>query len=166
MILAVDVDYKGTSAQVGGVSFSNWDDSEPDIIYTSQVKNIGAYESGSFYKRELPCILSLLNEHSLKPTIIIVDGFVYLNGFDKPGLGKCLYDALGGEVAVVGVAKRSFKGITEEFALNRGESENPLYVTAEGMDTNQALELIKNMHGKYRIPSLLKTVDQVCRGKC
>ena len=50
MILAVDVDYNGSSAKVAGVTFSNWDDREPKEIYLSQVNGIAEYEPGNFYK--------------------------------------------------------------------------------------------------------------------
>ena len=165
MILAVDVDYKGTSAQVGGVVFSDWKDPLPSEVLVTQVENVEEYVPGSFYKRELPCILSLLSEHRLKPDCIVIDGFVFLDGDTKPGLGKHLYDALEEDVAVVGVAKSSYDNISKKFAVYRGESRNPLYVTSAGMELSQAKTLIKQMHGEYRIPYLLKKVDQICRGK-
>lgn len=163
MILAVDVDYGDSSAKVAGVTFSNWDDQEPEKIYLTQIVGIAKYIPGSFYKRELPCILSLLSEHSLTPDVIVIDGYVYLNGIDKPGLGKHLYNALGGDIAIIGVAKRAFKDIDNKFALYRGESKNPLYVTAVGIDIHKARKAIVQMHGKYRNPTLLKKVDQICR---
>jgi deoxyribonuclease V len=163
MILAVDVDYRGLSAKVAGVTFSEWDAEEEDEIYVSYVEGIAEYVPGSFYKRELPCILALLSEHNLSPDIIVVDGFVYLNGIDMPGLGKHLHDALDKNIAIVGVAKRIFKGINNDFALCRGESKNPLYITSEGISTNQARDAIARMHGKHRHPTLLKKVDSICR---
>ncbi|MDY6854124.1 MAG: endonuclease V [Thermodesulfobacteriota bacterium] len=166
MILAVDVDYKETSALVAGVSFNTWDDSHPKRVYTSCIENINEYEPGSFYKRELPCIFSLLKEHKLKPDIIVIDGFVYLDGVKKIGLGKHLYDSLRKETIVIGVAKRPFKDIGYDYAIYRCRSRKPLYVTAEGVDLNQAFEAITQMHGEFRIPDLLKKVDQVCRRKC
>lgn len=166
MILAVDVDYDDSSASVAGVMFENWDDEVPEDIYISRVVGVADYVPGSFYKRELPCILALLTEHKLTPEVIVIDGFVYLNGVDEPGLGKHLYDALDGKIAVIGVAKRAFKGIDEKFATYRGGSKNPLYVTAEGVGVRDARRAVETMHGKYRNPTLLKKVDQVCRQKC
>lgn len=95
----------------------------------------------------------------------MIDGFVYLDGVNKPGLGKHLYDSLGKDTIVIGVAKRPFKDICDDYAIYRGRSKKPLYVTAEGIDLNQAFEAITQMHGKFRIPDLLKKVDQVCRRK-
>jgi len=164
VILAVDVHYTEATAMVAGITFNNWEDPAPSEVYTSQVEEVVGYESGRFYKRELPCILALLNEHRLNPDIILVDGFTYLDGVGKPGLGKHLFDALKKQVVVIGVAKRPFKGINEKFEVHRGESKNPLYVTAEGMDLIEAKAAISRMHGGFRIPDLLKKVDQVCRG--
>lgn len=62
MILAVDVHYKDQKALVAGVLFENWDDDYPCEIFMSTVSNIEKYEPGQFYKRELPCILKLLED--------------------------------------------------------------------------------------------------------
>lgn len=166
MILAVDVDYGDSSAIVAGVMFESWDDEDSEDIYISRIEGVADYVPGSFYKRELPCILALLTEHKLSPEVIVIDGFVYLNGVDEPGLGKHLYDALDGKIAVIGVAKRAFKGIDEKYATYRGGSKKPLYVTAEGIDVQNARRAVETMHGKFRTPALLKKVDQVCRQKC
>jgi deoxyribonuclease V len=163
MILAVDVDYKNNTANIGGVTFSAWQDTEPAALYSSTLDDIEEYEPGAFFKRELPCILKLLEEHKLTPDCIIVDGFVYLDGHEKPGLGKHLYDALDGKTTVIGVAKQSFKDIPEYCAIYRGVSTKPLYVTAEGLTLDAAKELISSMHGAFRIPKLLKMADQLCR---
>ena len=117
-----------------------------------------------FFKRELPCILKLLNEIEYKPSCIVVDGYVFLDGISQPGLGKYLYDALDKEIPVIGVAKRSFAKISDEFALLRGDSQKALYITAAGIDQALAKEYIASMYGKHRNPSLLKKADQVCRG--
>jgi deoxyribonuclease V len=164
MILAVDVRYSEKHAAVAGVVFVGWRDEYPEMEFVSFTEVPAAYEPGQFYKRELPCILKLIQENKLHPECIIVDGFVYLDGFSKAGLGKHLYDALGGKVPVIGVAKNHFRGIGSEYEIHRGTSNKPLYVTAAGIDLNKAKEYIRSMHGKYRQPTLLKRVDQVCRG--
>jgi deoxyribonuclease V len=46
----------------------------------------------------------------------------------------------------------------------RGKSKNPLYVTAVGIDQRLAASYIARMHGKYRIPTLLKTADRISKG--
>ncbi len=163
IILAVDVDYQESTACVAGVIFNEWTKETPDKIITSRVENIEPYVSGEFYKRELPCIFKLLNDHEIKPDCIVVDGFVYLDGHSKPGLGKKLYDGLNSETIVIGVAKRSFNNISSDYEVYRGESKNPLYVTSAGIDTKKAKDFVASMHGEFRFPALLKIVDQTCR---
>lgn len=158
--LAIDVDYTENIAFVAGVLFSSNDDEYHS--FKSQVSPIADYVSGQFYNRELPCILKLLEEHSLKPDCIIVDGFVYLDEH-KPGLGKYLYDALSEKVKVIGVAKNPRGEIPDEFKVYRGESKKPLYVTCEGLDLADACRVIERLQGDFRIPTMLKMADSLCR---
>jgi deoxyribonuclease V len=163
MILAVDVKYFEDFAVVAGVLFAGWGDDTPEREFVTCVETPADYQPGQFYKRELPCILKLVQEHHLQPEIILVDGFVYLDGSSTPGLGKHLYDALGGEVIVIGVAKTAFRGIPPRYQLFRGGSKRPLYVTAAGVHLDLAKEFIRSMHGKHRRPTMLKRVDLLTR---
>ena len=95
--------------------------------------------------------------------MILVDGFVDTLP-DHPGLGRRLYDALGKKVHVVGVAKSWFVG-AQAIQVLRGSSKNPLYVTAAGMDAVDAADLVRQMHGRNRIPTILKRVDDLSRGR-
>lgn len=63
----------------------------------------------------------------------------------------------------LGVAKTAFKGSKTELEVFRGKSEKPLYVTAVGVEDELAKNHIYSMHGKPRIPTLLKLVDRECR---
>jgi deoxyribonuclease V len=163
MILSVDVDYRKTRAFIAGITFCAWDDEKEKGIIKSILDNYKDYLPGQFYRRELPCILQLIEEHEIEPETIVIDGFVFLDGKYEPGLGKHLYEALNGRVAVVGVAKRPFKGIPPECELLRGKSRKPLYITSVGMPLEIAKNSIKSMYGKYRVPALLRKTDQVCR---
>ena len=163
MILAVDVHYKGQKAVVAGVLFEKWDDDHPCEIFMSAASDVEKYVPGEFYKRELPCILKLLEDHNIHPDCIVIDGFVHLDGVGKAGLGKHLYDALEGGVSVIGVAKKPFKDISDSFAVDRGRSDKPLYVTSEGIEIETAKKLVATMSGRFRVPTLLKMVDQACR---
>ena len=98
-----------------------------------------------------------------KKQLLISDGFVYLDGQKKPGLGKYLYDSLGGNIKIISVAKRPFVNIPKACEIHRGKSTKPLYVTAEGLTLDLAKEYITSMYGKYRVPALLKKADQICR---
>jgi len=163
MILAVDVDYRKTAAHIAGVAFSAWNDATPESIHTSTLDGIEDYEPGAFFRRELPCILKLLRDHKLAPEWIVVDGFVHLDRNGEPGLGKYLYDVLGGRVRVIGVAKRARANTPESWAVYRGKSGRPLYVTAEGVSFKTAQEHIAGMSGQFRLPDLLRMADQACR---
>lgn len=163
MILAVDAYYRGKTAVVAGVTFRNWPDAEPFRKITIRSNNVQEYIPGHFYKRELPCIMTLLDQLNRLPKIIVIDGFVQFGRKRRPGLGKHLYNKLNGSVAVIGVAKNPFKDPPLENELYRCNSKRALYVTSMGIDFRKAKTHIANMHGKYRIPTLLKRVDQLCR---
>jgi len=149
------------------LAFENWDSAVPDYEFSEVKQGVEEYIPGQFYKRELPCILSLLEK--IKAQIkeiscIIIDGFVYLDDDMKPGLGKHLFDVLNHEIPVIGVAKTNFATVENlKLILTRGNSENPLYISSAGIDIETAYNLIKNMHGDFRIPTLLKRVDTLTR---
>ena len=163
MKLATDVDYQKDRATAAGVLFRYWQDKNPVSEVISKVDQVKGYIPGQFYKRELPCILKLINEHQLSPEYIIVDGYVFLDGNSAPGLGKYLYNALDKKIPVIGVAKTPFKGIAPDYQIFRGDSKKPLFITAAGMPVKKAREYIIKMHGKHRIPALLKYVDLLAR---
>lgn len=83
----------------------------------------------------------------------------------KPGLGARLWDALGGRVPVIGVAKSRYQGTRVETELLRGASRRPLFITVLGVPLDEAKMLIGRMNGKHRIPTLLKRADQLCRSR-
>jgi len=163
MILAVDVDYReNQEAHVAGVLFGSWQDSHPKEVITTTLKNVAEYQSGAFYKRELPCILALLEKVEVELDCIVVDGYVFL-GEQKKGLGAYLYEALDRKIPIIGVAKSPFRGIAKESFIYRGESKKPLYISSVGIELDRAKEAIASMDGKFRIPRLLKEVDRLCR---
>lgn len=164
MIFAVDVQYEESCALAAGVLFPDWEKDEVESDRTKPIKDIAPYEPGSFYKRELPCILPLLAEVAIELEAIVVDGYVTLGPDSKPGLGMYLYEYLRREIPVVGVAKNRFKDTPAICEVLRGNSQNPLLVTAAGMPLTEAKQRIIRMHGENRIPTLLKRVDQLCRG--
>lgn len=163
MILAIDVYYKENLAKSVGVLFKKWNDPEPCKIISSYMQDPKEYEPGSFYKRELPCIMELLNHTDIKAIdIIIVDGYVYLNSDKKAGLGYHLYTSLSNNIPIIGVAKTAFhnnNGDEVVKEVRRGVSNKPLFITAEGIELDIATECIEKMHGEYRIPTLLKLLD-------
>nr|WP_269913654.1 endonuclease V [Acinetobacter sp. HY1485] len=110
--------------------FENVESQKPVQIYTKIIDDIALYEPGAFYKRELPCILSLF-ETILEPsTTVVVDGYVHLGADQKDGLGMYLYKQV--HLPVIGVEKNYFKETPKECELYRGTSQKPIYVTAVG----------------------------------
>ncbi|HVI23862.1 MAG TPA: endonuclease V, partial [Myxococcales bacterium] len=112
MLLCVDVHYEQRAATAACVGFSDWSDADPafDLVLRSEIVP-EPYEAGLFYKREMPhlrrAIGRVRQEHSIDA--VLVDAHVWL-AEGKPGLGAHLYEALGGRIAVVGVAKSAFRG--------------------------------------------------------
>jgi deoxyribonuclease V len=163
MLACVDVDYRGAGAVAACVLFRAWGDDVSVADRVEVIAEAAPYEPGQFYRRELPCLLSVLGLVADPLETIVVDGYVWLGG-DRPGLGAHLYEALGRRVAVIGVAKTRFAGAEAE-AVHRGGSRRPLYVSAAGLDGKTAAQYIESMHGRYRLPTLLRRVDQLCRGR-
>ena len=164
MILAIDVDYQKSKAVAAGVLIQDWKDSEPVDEFIAPIAAVAEYEPGQFYKRELPCILELLKLLKQLPEYIIIDGHVYLDANKKPGLGMHLHAALQERSAIIGVAKSRFKDTPSEATVFRGDSKRALYVTAIGFCETEARRSIIQMSGQHRVPSVLKRVDQLCKG--
>jgi deoxyribonuclease V len=163
LLAAVDAQYADDTAAVACVTFHDWADSIAAAEYSSRLPAAEAYAPGEFFRRELPCILSALRLFPEPPTLVLIDGYVWLDDEGRKGLGAHLFEALGGTVAVVGVAKRSFRGAKHAAPVLRGESQQHLFVTAEGISLEAAVAGVQSMHGPFRIPTLLKRVDRLCR---
>ncbi|AYZ11791.1 endonuclease V [Chryseobacterium arthrosphaerae] len=165
MIYAFDTYYYEDFANTVCIAFEDWKSEKEVETFIEQTKINSEYESGAFYKRELPCILSLLQKITLKSgDIIIVDGYVTLDNEGKSGLGGHLYKALDEKYPVVGIAKNEFTTPdTERRSVFRGESRTPLFLTAKGIDVDEVKTKVEQMHGAYRMPTLLKKLDQLSR---
>ena len=161
MIAAFDVHYReGGPASAAAIVFDDFSDRAPAAEHHAVIAAPAAYVAGAFYRRELPCILALLEQIEIPPTTLIVDGYVMLGL--KPGLGQHLFETLECRIPVIGVAKSRFRRAPAHVVL-RGTSRSPLYVTAAGMDADAAAENIERMHGNDRIPTLLRHVDRLAR---
>lgn len=187
--VAIDTYYYKDRAKTVGVVFNEWEDSEPEKIIVSWLSSdqYGPYIPGEFYKRELPCILGLLDNipDILGYDAIILDGLAHLPtvpGGIVDGLGIRLEEELNkrypnfrnsdpfgtGRIygpAVIGVAKTPFKGCDDDAGIAkvfRGSAKKPLYVctTWFNMSSSDAGDHIKSMHGEFRIPTLLKILDK------
>lgn len=165
MILAFDTYYFDGKAKTVCLEFTEWSQSENFKVHTEIIDNVAEYIPGEFYKRELPCILSLLNKIDLKKVeVIIVDGFVYLDDEKKYGLGGHLYEKLNQKIPIIGVAKTNFASIEKDKrSLLRGDSQKPLYVTAIGIELEDAFQKVESMAGEFRMPTLLKEMDRLTK---
>lgn len=164
MIACVDVDYELNKACAACIVFENWDSSAEYSQYKVIVDIVADYESGNFYKRELPCIVKVLELVEEEVEAVVVDGYVWLNSDKKPGLGWYLYTYLKETTAVIGVAKTEYhSGNINVSKVFRGMSKKPLYITAIGINLSSAAENIKRMHGENRIPTILKKVDKLSK---
>jgi len=165
MIYAFDTYYFEDRAKTVCLAFSRWTDKEPSAICIKYTNQVNEYESGEFFKRELPCIMDIINDLNLTDQdFIIVDGYVILNNEYKIGLGGYLYKALNEKIPIIGVAKSLYNEPNEQrIALVRGNSKRPLFITSLGIETELAYEYIKSMDGDFRIPTLLKKLDQLTR---
>lgn len=135
-------------------------ESQKNISY--EYENVAPYEPGKFYKRELPCILKLLKQVDLSSLeAIVIDGHCYIDNNKSFGLGGYLWEALDKLIPIIGVAKKQFIN-TEEVSkeILRGESKTLLYVSSIDFELKTAIGKIKDMHGDYRIPTILKLVDR------
>lgn len=163
MILIFDTFYRNdNTAKTVCIKFNSFDSDVIENTYFSIKEDVEPYVSGEFYKRELPCVMELIEQIDLKDVgCIVVDG--YVNHNEKEVLGAKLYHALDDEIPIIGVAKNKFIGENQSIEVYRGESKKPLYVTSIGISNIDAASQIKNMYGEYRLPYMIKKVDSFSR---
>lgn len=161
LLVCLDVDYRADTAVGAGVWFRGWATEREEARAVAGFSGIAPYEPGEFYRRELPCLLGVLRAGPAAD-IIVVDGYVSL-GEGRAGLGAHLHAALDRKVPVVGIAKTAYRSAPEAIAVRRGQSGSPLFVTAIGIDASTVAEALKRMHGPFRVPTLLRNVDQLAR---
>jgi len=166
MIAFLDVDYRGVNARAACVVVKSWADQVPSATFTADVEGVHSYEPGNFYRRELPCLMSVLTLLPEMPETLVVDGYVWLGLEGRPGLGAHLHAAVGGLSAVVGIAKTQFKGLSDSNLVKlvyRGQSKNPLFITSVGLDLQSAAESVRGMHCEHRIPEIVRITDRLAR---
>lgn len=162
MLVAVDVHYKEDYAKTVLLLFEEWTSEDYTGIIEIKSTDIAEYIPGEFYKRELPCILEGLKKiDTAAIDLIIIDGYVFVDDDRNWGLGAHLYHALQKKIPIVGVAKTRFANNTDTVVqVCRGKSGKPLFVSAIGMDVEDAARQLLMMQGNYRLPHLLKVIDQ------
>jgi deoxyribonuclease V len=127
---------------------------------TITLEQVADYRPGRFFERELPPIRAVLAGHE-GLCLVVVDGYVHLDPDGRPGLGAHLHSTL--VLPVIGVAKTLFRSATHAIEVLRGPATRPLYVTAIGLDPDQAADIVHNMAGPFRIPDALRRADALSR---
>jgi deoxyribonuclease V len=163
MKLAIAVHLDGSQAQVAAVAFDAWDSPEPTKTYLSHIAQVEKPVRGELDLRELTWVMQLLREHGLMPELILIEGFVHLDADETPGLGQHLFQALGGATPVIGVAKTGRPGLPAQFEVMREEEAKPLIVTSAGVDIGASKARVRAMHGRKRVPTLMKLVARLAK---
>ncbi|WP_314244628.1 hypothetical protein [Empedobacter tilapiae] len=78
MIVAVDTFYYENKAKTIAITFDYWDNSNYTKYYSEELNISSEYIPGEFYKRELPCILSILKNFDIDTIneILLMDMFI------------------------------------------------------------------------------------------
>jgi deoxyribonuclease V len=164
LICILDVAYAAEMAGVACVLAESWTAPAAAAEICKKVACTPAqYEPGSFYRRELPLLLTLIDGLETRPSAFVIDGYVWLGTENRPGLGAHLFESIGQALPVIGVAKTPYRDDTWSAPILRGKSQRPLFVTAAGLNQTKAAGLVLGMHGKHRIPTLLKRAHQLAR---
>ena len=122
------------------------------------VTQVAPYRPGEFYLRELPPLRAVLEELS-GLGLLVVDGYADPDPRGRPGLGAHAHTEFG--IPVIGVAKSRFRTATHTVPVVRGSSVRPLYVTAAGMPSADAADLVRRMAGRYWLPDALRRADNL-----
>jgi len=165
--LVLSIHFDGDGAQAVGLAFEAWEAPEAERVFSTHIAHAEKKAArGELDLRALPCMLQLLREHRLAPELILIDGFVYLDAQEAAGLGRHLFHALGERTAVIGVAKTAMDGGTPaQFEVIREEYAAPLVITCAGIDLGAAKARLRAMHGRKRVPTLMKLAARLAKAE-
>jgi len=166
MKLVMDVHIEADTARVAAVAFEDWAAAEGTRNVALAIAHVDKPAKGELDLRALPWLVQLLDANRLQPEAIVLDGFVHLDAQETPGLGRRLHDTLGGRCPVIGVSRSVFKGTDtpDQFCIFREDETPPLIVTCAGIDLGAAKARIRAMHGRKRVPTLMKLAARIAKG--
>jgi len=153
----------GGSTAVAAVAFDEWDAGEASRTFACRASSVDPPVRSPRGTAELAAVLQMLREHTLEPEVIVIDGPVHLDAAEKPGWGRQLFDALGGRSAVIGISTRAVPGLPAQFEVWRDDEARPLIVTCIGLDLGAAKARVRTMHGRRRVPTLMKLAARLAR---
>ncbi|OYV00848.1 MAG: endonuclease V [Burkholderiales bacterium PBB5] len=161
--LALDVQLTPQGVQAAALCFDAWDAAEPTRSHSLLLALADAPKPAERAALRLQCVAQLLRERQLAPGLILIDGLVHLDAQGTPGWGQQLADALGGGVVVIGISKAAAKDWPAQFAVQREDEAAPVIVTCAGIDIGAAKARVRAMHGKRRMPTLLKLAARAAK---
>jgi deoxyribonuclease V len=159
--VAVDVHYlRAGGARAAAVLTADAAFAHVLAEHTAVVPRVPPYRPGQFYLRELPPLRAVLEDLS-GVGLLVVDGYADLDPNGRPGLGAHAHAEFG--IPVIEVAKSRFRTAVHAVPVVRGSSVRPLFVTAAGMPSADAADLVRRMAGRYRLPDALRRADARAR---
>jgi hypothetical protein len=93
MHACVDVGYDRDRALAAFFLFEEWTDAVAARELRPQLSGVAPYLPGGFYRHELPCLLAVLDEMESRFRRVVIDGYGWLDGAGRPGLGGHLFAA-------------------------------------------------------------------------
>ena len=143
MCAAVDVHYLSTDGARAAAVLAA-DAAFADVLAEriAVVPRVPPYRPGEFYLRELPPLRAVLEDLS-GLGLLVVDGYADLDPDGRPGLGAHAHAEYG--IPVIGVAKSRFRMATHAVPVVRGNPARPLFVTAAGMRSSDAADLVRRI---------------------
>ena len=182
IVFSFDVQYEKHGAYVA-IDVLYWKEKQ-DAVYVTKLEEEAEYIPGFFAFREGPTLLKALEkmqeQHNITPNLIVVDG----HGLAHPRkFGAACWLGIKTKIPTIGCAKRplvKFDGrLNEErgstfvvqlndeiigVALRTQTGIKPVYVSVgHKISLNNAIKVILEMSGKYRIIEPIRRADQGCR---
>ena len=163
MCAAVDVHYLRTGgARAAAVLAADAAFGHVPAGRTAVIPRVRPYRPGQFYLRELPPLRAVLDGLS-GLGLLVVDGYADPGPGGRPGLGAHAHAESG--IPVIGVARSRFRTATRAVPVVRGSSVRPLFVTAAGIPSADAADLVRRMAGRCRLLSAPRAAPIPLRGQ-
>ena len=78
MIACFDVHYHAKTATAAAIVIPNWMATEAESEYTIEIDEVGEYQPGEFYKRELGPLLELIKQIKIPIQYYVIDAYCHL----------------------------------------------------------------------------------------